>query len=205
MDPVSQISTLDDGRVWHVRDTHRNNARMDGRSDDVTQILLAEYAALRAEAERRTTIQWNVVALQLASAGAITSLAIAAAANVPLLLIVPLMSYMLGNRYILHDIHIKLIRRYIRDSLSVRLSGHLQWEAWRDKELTATAWNALHPTRLAFEGVAVLTLAGALGAGIFLWITWSPSWYVIAGYALGSLINVLAMVFSHRAFVRAGR
>lgn len=187
---------------------------MDGRPDDVTQILLAEYAALRAEAERRTTIQWNVVALQLASAGAITSLAIAAAGNVALLLIVPLMSYMLGNRYILHDVHLKLIRRYIRDSLSTRLSGQLQWEGWRDQELapevarqrwfTATGWNPLHPTRLAFQGVALLALVGALGAGIFLWITRSPSWYVIAGFALGWLIDALATVFLHRAFDRAG-
>jgi hypothetical protein len=143
---------------------------MDGRPDDATQILLAEYAALRAEAERRATIQWNVIALQLASAGAITGLAIAAAANVALLLIVPLMSYMLGHRYLLIDVHLKLIRRYIRDSLSTRLSGQLQWEGWRDQELapevarqrwfTATGWNALHPTRLAFQGVALLALVG---------------------------------------------
>jgi hypothetical protein len=146
---------------------------MDGRPDDVTQILLAEYAALCAEAERRTTIQWNVVALQLASAGAITSLAIAAAANVA-----------------------------------------LQWEGWRDQELapdvarqrwfTATGWNALHPTRLAFHGVALLALVGALGAGIFLWISRSPSWYMIAGFALGWLIDALATGFLHRAFESAG-
>jgi hypothetical protein len=188
---------------------------MDGRSDDETQILLAEFAALRAEAERRMTIQWNVVALQLASAGAITSLAIAAATNVALLLIVPLMSYMLGNRYILHDVHLKLIRRYIRDSLSTRLSGHLRWEGWRDQELasavarqrwfTATGWNASHPTRLAFQGVALLTLVGVLAAGLFLWITRSPSWYVITGFAVGWLIDALVTVRLHRAFDRAGR
>lgn len=187
---------------------------MDGRPDDVTQILLAEYAALRAETERRATTQWNVVALQLASAGAITSVAVAAAANIALLLIVPLMSYMLGHRYVLIDVHLKLIRRYIKDSLSTRLSGQLQWEGWRDQELapvvarqrwfTATGWNPLHPTRLAFQGVALLALAGALGAGIFLWITRSPSWYVIAGFALGWLIDALATIFLHRSFNRAG-
>jgi len=134
---------------------------------------------------------------------------------VALLLIVPLMSYMLGHRYILIDVHLKLIRRYIRDSLSTRLSGHLQWERWRDQELapdvtrqrwfTATGWNALHPTRLALQGVALQALAGALGAGIFLWINRSPSWYMIAGFALGWLVDALATVFLHRAFDRAGR
>jgi hypothetical protein len=43
-----------------------------------------------------------------------------------------------------------------------------------------------------------------LGAGIFLWITRSPSWYVIASFALGWLIDALATVFLHRAFDRAG-
>ena len=60
------------------------------------------------------------------------------------------------------------------------------------------------PHRLAFQGVALLALVGALRAGIFLWITRSPSWYVIAGFALGWLIGALATVFLHRSFERAG-
>ncbi len=54
------------------------------------------------EIDRRANVHWNVYALQLASAGAISSLAISAASNVALLLIIPLSSYMLGSRYILH-------------------------------------------------------------------------------------------------------
>jgi hypothetical protein len=186
---------------------------MDEHSDDPTPILLAEYAGLRSEIERRSTVQWNIFALQLASAGAITSLAIAAAANVALLLIVPLVSYMLGNRYILHDFHLKLIRRYVRDSLSPRLSGHLHWESWRDQQLapdvargrwfTATGWNVMHPTRLAFQGIAMLAVVGSLGAGVFLWLTRSPSWYVVFGFGLGWLVDALATVRLHRSFNRA--
>jgi hypothetical protein len=33
------------------------------------QIMLAEYSALRTEIDRRANVQWNVYALQLASAG----------------------------------------------------------------------------------------------------------------------------------------
>jgi hypothetical protein len=51
------------------------------------QIMLAEYAALRAEIERRATAQWSVFALQLASAGAIASVAISAPSNLALLLL----------------------------------------------------------------------------------------------------------------------
>ncbi|MEV6624276.1 hypothetical protein AB0M83_33240 [Amycolatopsis sp. NPDC051106] len=186
---------------------------MDDRPDDLTSILLAEYAALRSETERRATIQWNVFALQIASAGAIISLAIASATNSALLLVVPLTSYMLGNRYVLHAFHLKLIHRYVRDSLSDRLAGNLQWEAWRERELdretapgrrfTATGWNSLHPTRLAFVGVAALALAGALAAGIFLWVTRSPGWYVITAFGLGWVVDALATARLHRIFTDA--
>jgi hypothetical protein len=50
----------------------------------------------------------------------------------------------------------------------------------------------------------ILALAGVLGAGFVLWISRSPSWYVIAGFALDWLIDALATVFLHRAFGRAG-
>jgi hypothetical protein len=169
---------------------------MDGRPDDVTQILLAEYAALRAEAERRTPIQWNVVALQLASAGAITSLAIAAAANVALLLIVPLMSYMLGNRYILHDVPLKLIRRYIRDSLSTRLSGHLQREGWRIKNWLPTAPGSDGSPRP--DGTRC-TRPGSPSRESLYW-PWSARWGPAS--SCGSLGRHRG--FLHRAFDRAG-
>jgi hypothetical protein len=179
-----------------------------------TQIMLAEYTTLRAEIERRSNIQWNIFALQIGSAGAVTGLALSAAANLALLLIVPVVSYMLGNRYILVDYHVKLIRRYLSDSLSERLGSQLQWEDWRDREMasdvgrnrwfTATGWNVLHSTRLAFEGVAVLALAGALVASIHMLITRSPSWFVIAGFVVGWMLGAVATLFMHRTFERAG-
>jgi hypothetical protein len=137
------------------------------------QIMLAEYSALRTEIDRRANVQWNVYALQLASAGAISSLAVSAASNVALLLIVPLSSYMLGSRYILHDFHIKLIQRYIRESLSGRLRGKLEWERWKrdfadvsDRRwFKITGWTLLHPTRLAFQGIAILALIAVLFSG----------------------------------------
>jgi hypothetical protein len=104
-----------------------------------SQIMLAEYAALRTEVDRRAAIQWNVLALQLTSAGVIASLAISRTSEIALLLVIPLSSYMLGSRYILHDFHLKLISRYIRDSLSGRLQGHLAWESWKISQITTEA------------------------------------------------------------------
>jgi len=158
------------------------------------QVMLAEYSALRSEVDRRANVQWNVVALQITSAGVIASLAISRTADIALPLVIPLLSYMLGTRYILHDYHIRLITRYISDSLSGRLNNHLAWEAWKANQmrpdveprrwLTATGWNRLHPTRLAFEGVASLALLAAAFAAIYAWRDKSPSWGLILGFSL---------------------
>jgi hypothetical protein len=171
------------------------------------QPLLAEYAALRAEIERRTNLQWSVFALQLASAGAITSVAISTAGNLALLLLVPVSSYMLGSRYILHDFHIKLIRRYLRDEHGLR--DVLGWERWRRGELTTTtsrrwfSWKLLHPTRMAFEGVAILTLLAVLVAAAYLWTAQLPGWAVVAGGVSGWVLGVAVTVGLHRSFERA--
>ena len=71
--------------------------------------MLAEYAALRTEVDRRATVRWNVLALQLTSAGVMASLAISHASDVALLLVIPFVVYMLGGRYILHDFHLSCI------------------------------------------------------------------------------------------------
>lgn len=180
-----------------------------------TQIMLAEYAALRTEADRRATIQWNVLALQLTSTGVIASLAISRASGTALLLVVPLSSYMLGSRYILHDFHLKLISRYTRDSLSERLQGHLAWESWKISQVTTgtgqrgwlspTAWNLLHPTRLAFEGVAWLALLAAPLAAAYSWRDNAPAWGLILGFALLWILGALATYSLHRSFNRSAR
>ena len=178
-----------------------------------SQAMLAEYAALRAEVDRRASTQWNVLALQLTATGVIASLAISRVSAVALLLVIPLSSYMLGSRYILHDFHMKLISRYIRDSLSGRLGGNLAWEGWkisqiepavrRGRWLTPTGWNMLHPTRLAFEGVAWLALLAAAVAAPYVWWTKAPGWGLILGFSLLWTLGVLATYFLHGSFNRS--
>ncbi len=175
------------------------------------QVMLAEYSALRSEVDRRVNLQWNVVALQVTSAGVIASLAISRAADIALLLVIPLLSYMLGQRYILHDYYINLISRYIRDSLSGRLGDHLAWESWKSGQVesdqqqghwpAATAkWRLLHPTRLVFEGVACLALlAVALAAG-YAWRDRAPAWGLIVGFALPWILDALATISLDRSF-----
>ena len=120
---------------------------------------------------------------------------------------------MLGSRYILHDFHMKLISRYIRDSLSGRLGGNLAWEGWKISQitpdagprgwLTPTAWNLLHPTRLAFEGVAWLALLTAALAAAYSWRDKAPAWGLILGFALLWILGALSTYFLHRSFNRS--
>lgn len=177
-----------------------------------TQIMLAEYAALRAEIERRAGVQWNVFALQVTSAGGVAGLAIATTSNFALLLIIPLASYMLGSRYILHDFHIKLIQRYIRDRLSDELGGRLAWERWKRSKFSdvpdrqyrrITRWTVLHPTRLAFEGVAVLALAAGAVSAAYRWWADPPGWMLIVGFAVMWAIGAFVTVILHGSFERS--
>ena len=175
--------------------------------------MLAEYTALRAEVDRRASLQWSVLALQVTSAGVIGSLAISQASDIALLLVIPLSSYMLGSRYILHDFHLKLIGRYIRDSLSGRLGGHLAWESWKIGQITSESrprgwltpavWNLLHPTRLAFEGVAWLALLTAALVAAYIWRDKAPTWGLVLGFALLWLLGALGTYFLHRSFNRS--
>ena len=98
------------------RDAETSSAAQ-GASGDAqlaNQVMLAEYSAMRSEVDQRTSVQWNVIAPQITSTGVIASLAISRVADIVLLLVIPLLSYMLGTRYILNDYHINLISRYIR-------------------------------------------------------------------------------------------
>lgn len=186
---------------------------VDAEAQLANNVMLAEYAALRAEVDRRTNVQWNVVALQITSAGVIASLAITRISDIALLLVIPLLSYMLGSRYILHDYHIKLISTYIRDSLSARLHDHLKWESWKPRRIeadtqwrrwvTPTGWNPLHPSRLAFEGVASLALVAAALAAAYTWRDETPGWGLILGFALLWVLGALATYFLHRSFDRS--
>jgi hypothetical protein len=135
---------------------------------------LAEFTSLRAEMDRRANVQWNVFALQITSVGAIAGLAITSTSNYAILLLIPCSSYMLGGRYILHDFHVKLIQKYISDSLSPQLGGELRWDTWKAEMISRTqprswrgvvTWDAAHPTRLAFEGVALLVARHAESTG----------------------------------------
>lgn len=123
---------------------------------------LAEFVALRAEVERRATVQWNVMALQIGIAGAVFGFALSAPRREILLLVVPIATYMTFGRYVSEVVYINQLGRYIRTDLTARVPGGLHWEEWRWRNLPASEigiFARLHFTGVFFPGVATMAMA----------------------------------------------
>src|SRR5215472_8415353 len=63
----------------------------------------------------------------------------------------------------------------------------------------------LHPTRLAFEGVAWLAVLTAALAAAYSWRGTAPGWELIFGFALLWTLRALTTYFLHRSFNRSSR
>ena len=78
-------------------------------------------------------------------------------------------------------------------------------EAQAASQVMLTAWNLLHPTRLAFEGVAWLALLTAALAAVYSWRDKAPAWGLILGFSLLWALGALAAYALHRSFNRSAR
>jgi hypothetical protein len=125
------------------------------------EMLIAEFAALRAEILQRSSLQWKIVALQLTAAGVIVSFALSSPSHTGFLLILPLISYALIARYISHFLVIQALGTYIHDVLEVRAKGELHWQTWyRAQPLSRhRILNWLNANFLVFPGTSVIALA----------------------------------------------
>jgi hypothetical protein len=124
------------------------------------EMLLAEFAALRAEILQRTSLQWNIFALQLTAAGVVFSFALSSPSHTAFLLILPVITYALTGRYVSQYMAVQKVGIYIREVLEVRAKGELQWESWnRYQPPRVRALNWLNPLLIAFPGPAIIALA----------------------------------------------
>jgi hypothetical protein len=122
---------------------------------------LTEFAALRHEIDSRGKVQSNLLTLQLTISGAVFSFALTDPSRRAFLLLLPFSTYMLCGRFATQHAGIMLLAAYIRDSLSHRVPGGLQWEQWRlhnrQTDLPAIGWIA--PLFINFPAVALMALA----------------------------------------------
>jgi hypothetical protein len=93
-----------------------------------------------------------VFLFQITSVGAIFAFVLSRPSTSLLLLILPISSYLLCARYALYTIGTTQIAAYIRDNLSPRLGGALEWENWISKNTPLLRdYFFVHPVILAFR------------------------------------------------------
>jgi hypothetical protein len=158
---------------------------------------LAEFVALRTEIERRATIQWHVLALQITIAGAVFGFALSGGRREVLLLVVPLTTYMTFGRYITHAVFITMISRYINTELSPRVPGGLRWEEWRvanASEAGIGVFKRLHFAGVAYPGVATLGVGAFVLSAAQNDLAAGKSWVTVVGVLVMLAIDVVLIV-----------
>jgi hypothetical protein len=81
------------------------------------EVLLAEFSALRDEILQNLSMQWNTFVFQLTTTGIVFSFALTDKSRVGFLLIIPVVSYALGGRFLHGSRAIQEIGIYIRMNL----------------------------------------------------------------------------------------
>lgn len=126
---------------------------------------LAEFSSLRQEIDELKRTQFQILALQLTAAGAVFGFVLSVASKSPLLLVLPVSSYLLCGRYVSEHFGTLLAAHYIRAELSPRVPGGLRWEAWLRSDhqfkhvLPRRALVSTLPLLLGFPGTGALALA----------------------------------------------
>jgi hypothetical protein len=136
-------------------------------------MILAEFAALRAEIIQRMSMQWNMFALQLTAAGVVFSFALSNPSHTGFLLILPVVTYALTGRYVSQFLGTQKVGTYIREVLEVKAKGQLHWEEWnRAQPAMARTLTWLNPLFLAFPGVSLIAL---VWVAPYIWASHSAS------------------------------
>lgn len=148
------------GDYANIKSTYLSGVTVVSTEKGTIEVLLAEFSALRDEILQNLSMQWNTFVFQLTTTGIVFSFALTDKSRVGFLLIIPVVSYALGGRFLHGSRAIQEIGIYIRDELSPRVPGGLNWEEWHRKRAYAApqfAW--LSPLPITFPASSLLALA----------------------------------------------
>lgn len=113
-----------------------------GSDPDLLTAALAEFNAVRTEIGSRSAAQHGLVVLNVAAIGTIGSVALRAKQDLPLLLVLPIVSTIIGGLYLDHARSIAGLGQYAKTCLhdvvfaavpGAKGSGLFSWEKWVDK------------------------------------------------------------------------
>jgi hypothetical protein len=124
------------------------------------EVLLAEFSALRDEILQHLSMQWNAFVFQLTATSIVFSFSLTDKSRTGFLLIIPVISYALGGRYLSNRRAVQEIGTYVMNELSPRVPGWLKWEEWhRKRAVPGPVIAQLSPISVIFPGISLVALA----------------------------------------------
>jgi hypothetical protein len=128
----------------------------------VATALLAQFTALRAEIQNRSTIQASIVSLNITAIGVIAGFVFAQHADPRVMFVIPILSPILGMVYIDHHVNIGNIGRFIRELLMPALSKATRASELPDYEMAVRKFEGRAIFRLFVFGNPILFMFGVL-------------------------------------------
>jgi hypothetical protein len=158
------------------------------------EVVLAEYGSLRQEIDTRATRLHQVLTTQLFVAGAVFTVALGTRpepGNTAVLLVLPFTSFLLLGRFADQQHAVNRISRFLREHLSPRVPGGLQWEKWaheNPRPQLVRFW--LGPMVLAFPLTSSLALTFSFVAAESTY-RGLPRWALLSVWILGVVLTLL--------------
>jgi hypothetical protein len=152
-------------------------------------VVLAEYAALRAEIMHRINAVHTLYTLQLTSSFSLIAFSLSSLGRAEFLLVVPEITYLLFGRYCDERAWIFRTSKYIREELSPQVPRGFAWEAWvmdNRSRIDIPGWR--HADALPFPGIAIIVLIFAA--------PWTTTSRESSGTWLLSALWLLGIVFA---------
>ena len=158
-------------------------------AEDVDNVTIAEYNALRSEIQGRMQIQQGIVGLAVTGIGVAGGVALDGKPEV--MVLVPLLTMMLGHAHLGHARGIRRISRYITDELA---SGHATLLGRWEQHLRGRSF--MHRLGASIPYMFVLA-GGPLAAAIYVIATEDipdEGWWLTANLVMAASLALTAIV-----------
>ena len=174
----------------------------------VATILLAQFTALRAEIQNRSTFQTTIVSINVTAIGVISGFYFAQHGDPRVLFVLPILSPILGMMYVDQDANIGNIGRFIQNSIVPELARATGVTRLPDYEVFVRDFERRGRYRVVLFGIPILFMFALvpLGALILPFVhgmhtLWHPSLLAFAG---PGTVLLLAFVVAWMGMVRKG-
>jgi hypothetical protein len=179
-------------------------------TSSMVDAILAEFNSLKEEIRSRSNDQSTILSLNVTVIGAIGGLYLSEHADPRILFLIPIISSLLGIRYIDHAINIDNLGRFIQREVKPQLASALGVGKVVDYEVFAESFAERSQLRYLLLALPVaLLFGGVLGCALVLpFIGVETEQYdtsFVGGAVLGGVLLALFNLFWYRVVKRAKR